>query len=202
MLLSFLWYTYSHPLFISLSLSLPGGTGYIAQHVIHTLTHFGLKSRLLIYCRGKFFYVYICLYFLSFYFIFKGDITASIWRSKGYFAHHMIPKLLNAYGHTVKPDVFVSFTRSFIFTPLYLISHLISPRFISHIYSIFYLLSFSNSSFTQVCRGLAGLVTQSSVFLFCSLGLARQKAYYMFRSPTVFRTYLEPFLCTYRYEVS
>ena len=29
-----------------------GGTGYIAQHTIHMLTKHGLKSRILIFCRG------------------------------------------------------------------------------------------------------------------------------------------------------
>jgi len=125
-----------------------GGTGYVAQHTIHKLTQHGLKSRILIFCRG--------------------DITAGVWRSKGYKAHHIIGKLLGTGTRSpIKPDIFVSFT--------------------------------SNSSFTQVCRSLAGLLSQSSVFLYCTLGLARQKAYYMFRAPTVLRTYAEPYFTLYRF---
>ena len=73
-----------------------GGTGFIAQHAISSLVEFGLKSRILIYCRGVY-EVYFCSVsrsILTSKSTYLGDITAGQWRKKGFSAHHILAKLL------------------------------------------------------------------------------------------------------------
>ena len=59
----------------------------------------------------------------------------------------------------------------------------------------------SNSSFPQVCREFTQMMSKSTAYIYCALGLARRKVYFMFRNPGVFRSYAEPTYTLQRVQV-